>query len=44
MDYASITLGGWPQTDVSIGDLTGKKDVVVSNTGGYKQVQVVVSW
>ena len=42
--YASIPLGVWPQSDVSIGNLTGKRDVDVSDMGGYKQVRVVVSW
>lgn len=43
-DYANISLGTWPQSDVSIGNLTGKTDVDVSDMGGFKQVHVVVSW
>lgn len=42
--YASITLGVWPQSNISIGNLTGQRDVDVTDMSGYKKVRVVVSW
>ena len=40
-NYASILPG---VSDVSIGNLTGTRQVEVSDMGSYKQVHVVVSW
>jgi len=42
--YASIPLGVWPQSNVTIGNLHGKRDVEVFGMAEYKQVHVVVSW